>query len=118
MRSANGETMMSTLHEIENQIASLKPAEKAQLLQSVARDLGDTVPGIESIPGVCGGDACIMRTRIPVWLLEGLRRQGLSEAEMLGSFPSLHAQDLVNAWTYVRNHRDEIDRQIRENEEA
>ena len=109
---------MSTLHDLEEQLASLTPAEKAQILQSVAREIGGAFAGIESHPGVCGGDACIMRTRIPVWLLEDLRRQGLSEAEMLAAYPTLRAQDLVNAWAYVHNHRDEIERQIRENEEA
>lgn len=109
---------MSLLNDLENQLPSLTPAEKAQLLQSVARDLGDGFPGIESIPGVCGGDACIMRTRIPVWLLEELRRQGASDAEILGAYPTLRAQDLANAWAYARSHRDEVDRQRRENEEA
>jgi uncharacterized protein (DUF433 family) len=109
---------MSTLHDLEEQLASLNPAEKAQLLQSVARDLGDAFPGIESHPDVCGGSACIVRTRIPVWLLEDLRRQGLGEAAMLGAYPTLRAQDLANAWAYVRSHREEIDRQIHENEEA
>jgi uncharacterized protein (DUF433 family) len=109
---------MSLLDELENQLPSLTPAEKAQLLQSVARELGNAFPGVESHPNVCGGDACIVRTRIPVWVLEELRRQGLSEAQMLHSYPSLRAQDLANAWAYARSHREEIERQIRENEEA
>ena len=109
---------MNTLHEIEKQLENLGPAEKAQLLQWVVRDLGDASPGIESRPGVCGGDPCIVRTRIPVWALEQSRRLGISEADLLRSYPSLRAEDLTNAWAYVRSHRDEIDRQIRENEEA
>lgn len=74
--------------------------------------------GIESTPGVCGGDPCIARTRIPVWLLEQYRRLGMPEAEILSNFPSLRAVDLVNAWAFVAAHPDEIDRQIRDNEEA
>ncbi len=46
------------------------------------------------------------------------RRLGLTEAQILGAFPALRATDLVNAWSYVAGHRDEIERQIRENEEA
>ena len=57
-----------------------------------------------------------MRTRIPVWVLEQARRQGVSEADLLRSYPTLRAEDLANAWAYVRSHRDEIDRQIEENE--
>jgi uncharacterized protein (DUF433 family) len=65
-----------------------------------------------------GGEACIVRTRIPVWLLEQARRLGTSEAELLRSYPSLRAEDLANAWAYVRSHREEIELQIAENEEA
>jgi uncharacterized protein (DUF433 family) len=75
-------------------------------------------PGIERTEGVCGGDPCIRDTRIPVWGLEQFRRLGLTEAEILDSYPTLRALDLVHAWAYVEAHRDEIDRQIRENEEA
>lgn len=73
-------------------------------------------PGIESLPGVCGGELCIVRTRIPVWLLERARQLGLSEAEILTSYPTLRAGDLANAWSFVRSHREEIARQITANE--
>lgn len=109
---------MTALQEIENLLASLPRSEKAQVLQWVVRDLGDAVPGIESTPGVCGGEPCIVRTRIPVWLLEQARRLGTSEADLLRCYPTLRAEDLTNAWAYVRGHRDEIDQQIRENESA
>ena len=94
----------------------MRPAEKAELLQWLVRDLGEAFPGIESLPGVAGGDPCIVRTRIPVWLLEQARRLGTSEADILKSYPSLRAEDLANAWAYVRGHREEIERQIAENE--
>jgi uncharacterized protein (DUF433 family) len=109
---------MSSLHDLEKQLESLTRAEKAQLLQWVARDLGDAFPGIESTPGVCGGEPCIVRTRIPVWVLGQARRQGISEAELLRSYPTLRAEDLANAWAYIRAHPEEVQRQIRENEEA
>ncbi len=109
---------MSSLHDLEKQFESLTRGEKAQLLQWVARDLGDAFPGIESTPGICGGEPCIVRTRIPVWVLGQARRQGISEAELLRSYPTLRAEDLANAWAYIRAHPVEIDRQIRENEEA
>lgn len=109
---------MSTRQEIEAAASLLSPAEKAQLLESVARDLHQATPGIESSPLVCGGEPCILRTRIPVWVLEQARRLGVSESELLRAYPTLRAVDLVNAWSYVRNHAEEIDRQIRDNEEA
>ncbi len=109
---------MSRLLDIQKQIEALEPTEKGQVLQRVVQDLGQSSPGIESRPGVCGGAACIVRTRIPVWVLEQFRRLGVSEADLLGSYPTLRAEDLANAWVYVDRHRDEIDLQILENEET
>jgi len=106
------------LENVQKAISGLRPAEKAQLLQSVVRDLDEVFPGIESIPGVCGGEPCIVRTRIPVWILEQARRLGTSEAELLTCYPTLRAADLVNAWAFAQKNRDDIDRQIRDNEEA
>lgn len=74
--------------------------------------------GIESTPGICGGDPRISGTRIPVWLLEQARRLGAREADLLLDFPGLRAADLVNAWSFVASHPDEITAQIRANEEA
>jgi uncharacterized protein (DUF433 family) len=109
---------MSILQEVEKLLAAMTRGEKARLLQRLVQDLGDAFPGIATTPGVCGGEPCIVRTRIPVWVLEQARRLGTSEAELLQSYPTLRAEDLANAWAYVRSHRGEIDRQIQENETA
>jgi uncharacterized protein (DUF433 family) len=93
-------------------------SEKAQLLQWVVRDLGEAFPGIETDPQVSGGEPCIVRTRIPVWVLEQTRRLGTRESDILRSYPNLKAEDLTNAWSYVRGHRQEIEQQIKENEAA
>ena len=85
---------------------------------SGGQDLGDAFPGIDSQPGVSGGEACIVRTRVPVWVLVQARHLGTSEADLLRSYPTLRAEDLSNAWAYYRSHREEIDQQIRENESA
>lgn len=105
-----------TLVELESQLASLTRAEKAEVLQRLALELANTWPGIERTPGVAGGDACIVRTRIPVWALEQYRRLGWSEARLLDNYPTLRAADLVHAWAYVDAHRDEIEQAIRDNE--
>ena len=109
---------MRKIDEAEELLATMTRGEKAQLLQRVARDLGEAFPGIDAAPGVCGGVPCLVRTRIPVWVLEGARRLGVSEADLLRSYPTLRAEDLANAWAYVRSHQDEIDQQIREDEAA
>ena len=109
---------MSTLDEAQRLLSQMTPAEKAQVLQWVARDLGDAFPGIESTPGVCGGEPCLVRTRIPVWVLARARELGTSEAELLAAYPTLRAEDLTNAWAYWRVHKEEIEDQVRQNEEA
>ena len=107
---------MGTLTEFEKMLPALSRGERAQILKWVVRDLGDDFPGIDVRPDVCGGEPCIVRTRIPVWLLEQARRLGASEQTLLAAYPHLRAEDLVNAWAYARSHSAEIEGQIRENE--
>ncbi len=64
----------------------------------------------------CGGDACVRDLRVPVWTLVNYRRLGLSDAEILRSYPDLTAADLDAAWEYAASHPDEIDTAIVENE--
>jgi uncharacterized protein (DUF433 family) len=109
---------MNTLQDVERILSQLSRAEKAQVLQWIVRDLADAFPGIESTPDVLGGEARIVRTRIPVWLLVQARRLGATEAELLRSYPTLRAEDLTNAWAYARAHYDEIEQHILENEAA
>ena len=107
---------MSLLQRAENLISEMSSGEKAQLLMRVAMDISNTSPGIESRPNVCGGEPCILRTRIPVWLLVRAREFGTSEAELLQAYPTLVAEDLANAWNYYRANPIEIQQQIEANE--
>lgn len=107
---------MTPLADAEALLPEMTPGEKAALLQSVARDLGHSFPGVDRDPAVCGGEACISRTRIPVWTLVRARQCGLSEADILGSYPTLRAEDLAHAWWYHHSNRAEIERAIAENE--
>jgi uncharacterized protein (DUF433 family) len=107
-----------TIQELEPQIKGLSQAEKAELVRQLLREIIDTSPGIEKTPGVAGGEPCIVRTRIPVWVLENYRRLGWSEATILENYPSLRAIDLVNAWSFVDSHPEEIEKAIIKNQEA
>jgi ADP-ribosylglycohydrolase/uncharacterized protein (DUF433 family) len=111
------ERKLEGYHQAEGRssMTKLQAAERL-LFQWVVRDLGDSHPGIEANPEVCGGDPCIVRTRIPVWLLVQAKRLGSSEAEILRAHPTLRAEDLANAWSYYRRHWEEIERRIQENE--
>ncbi len=73
---------------------------------------------ITHTPGVCGGRACIHGTRITVWGLAAYKRQGASDAEILRAVQGLTPTDLQAALEYAAAHPDEIDRDIRENEEG
>jgi len=81
--------------------------------------LAHACAGVEKRPGVCGEDACVVRTRIPAWTLERYRRLGWTEAQILDNFPALRAAaDLVNVWAYIDARVEEIEAAIRENDEA
>jgi len=104
--------------DLESELAALSKAEKAEVMQTLAQQIGNAWPAIETGSAVAGGAACIVRTRIPVWVLENYRRLGWTEAKILTNYPTLRAADLVQAWAYVDAHREEIDQAIRENEAA
>lgn len=109
--------MSEPILEVQKLLPSLSRGEKAQVLKWVVQELDDDFPGIDATPSVCGGAPCIVRTRIPVWLLEKYRRMGINERDLLDSYPTLRAEDLANAWAYARVHATEIDSQIQANEQ-
>jgi len=109
---------MTTLQQAEQLLFEMSPTEKLQLLQLIARDLGGVTVGIESTPGICGGEPRIVGTRIPVWVLVQFKKLGTTEAEILRAYPTLRAEDLTNAWAYYRTHKSAIEEQILENERA
>ncbi len=105
------------LQELETQLLALTPSEKAESLRLLTESLNKSWPRITKTPNLCGGDACIAKTRLPVWLFVSLRRQGSSDAEHLQFYPHLSAANLVNVWTYADAHQEEIEEAIRKNEE-
>lgn len=64
---------------------------------------------IQKTPGVCGGQARIRNTRIPVWTLVSFHHQGASDEELLRNYPGLNQQDLEAAWSYYMQQKEEID---------
>lgn len=72
---------------------------------------------IQKTPDVCGGEACIRLTRIPVWSLVRARRLGASDEELLRYFVvPLTPADVQAAWAYYEQHHDEIEEDQRQNE--
>lgn len=107
---------MTALQKVAAMLPMMSPGEKAQLLQLVVSDLTNVYPGIEKTPDVCGGDACIAGTRIPVWSLVNSKKLGLTDGQLLDAYPTLSRQDLKNAWAYYEANEAEIDELISENE--
>lgn len=85
-----------------------KPAAAAPLAQP-------NPPIIVKTPGVCGGNARVAGTRIPVWGLENSRQLGLSASEIIERYPMVTAEALSAAWKYAAKHPREIERQIADN---
>ena len=108
---------MSTItHRLLTEIESAPEEIQAEVLDFVLCVKGRHAgAGIQRTPGVCGGDACVGKTRIAVWMLEDARRQGASDAELLQDYPGLSPADLASAWSYVRKHQEEIDCAIQAN---
>ena len=63
---------------------------------------------ITKTPGVCGGRACIVGTRIPLWILQAYRARGLCDSEVLETFPCLTREQLSAAKLYVIGNFHEI----------
>ncbi len=108
---------MNALEKATAILPELSQSEIAQLLQRAARKITADFPGIEKTPGVCGGSACIIRTRIPVWSIIEYMKMGVDKEKLLKNFPTLRAQDLANAWAYYDANKEEIDNEIKENNE-
>jgi uncharacterized protein (DUF433 family) len=93
-------------------IESLSPEESTLLLSKLQSR------AIQKTPGVCGGDARIRNTRIPVWTLVSFRQQGADSSELLRNYPSLTQADLDAAWAYYDAHHEEIDQAIADLDDA
>lgn len=108
---------MTALEKATAILPNMSQSEIAQLVQMAASRISEDFPGIEKTSGVCGGSACIIRTRIPVWSIIEYIQLGVAKEKLLQNFPTLRAQDLANAWAYYDANKDEIDLEIKENNE-
>lgn len=62
-----------------------KPSQSVSDIQNNVA--ADPAPIIRKTPGVVGGDARVRNTRIPVWTLVELKKQGRTEQQLLGDSP-------------------------------
>lgn len=106
---------MTALERATAILPQMSPREIAQLVQRATSKIAADFPGIEKTPGVCGGSACIIRTRIPVWSVIEYIQMGVGQDKLLQNFPTLRTQDLANAWAYYDPSKAKIDQEIMEN---
>ena len=72
---------------------------------------------IEVTPGVCGGRARVAGHRIRVQDIVLWTEQGRSPDQIVGDFPQISLADVYAALAYYHDHREEIDRQMREDDQ-
>ena len=106
------------LRDIESQLLSLSLAEKAEAIQLLLNSLSQRWAGIEKTPGICGGEARIANTRIPIWVLVQAHDLGSSDTEILQDYPTITTADLATAWAYALANPEEIRAAIQSNDAA
>lgn len=106
---------MNALEKATAFLPKMTPSEIAQLVQRASQKIAIDFPGIEKNIAVCGGSACIIRTRIPVWSIVEYMLMDVNHEQLLQNFPTLRAQVLSNAWAYYESNKIEIDTEIEEN---
>jgi uncharacterized protein (DUF433 family) len=105
------------LEQTKALLANMTSQEKREVLSMLWDDLNEGISGVIKTPGVCGGTARIVRSRIPVWLLVSYRNMGLDEDRLLSFYPTLTRNDLEQAWKYYQTYKEEIDQEIAQQEE-
>ena len=80
--------------------------------------MGILVTHIESHPDVCGGRPCVAGTRIRVQDIYSWHEcEGIAPDEIVSRFPQLTLADVYAALSYYWDHRDEMQRRIKEDKE-
>jgi uncharacterized protein (DUF433 family) len=76
-------------------------------------------PYVVRTPGTCGGRARIDGTRIAVWLVaSSVLRNGMSPEEFVEQYPHLTLAQIHAALSYYYDHRTEVERDLRSQDEA
>ena len=80
--------------------------------QVISNLLAQPTTYIEARPGVQGGAPCIRGTRIPVWVLAAMHKQGDTADDILEAYPNLSAAQVHAALAYYYEQRVAIDATI------
>ena len=99
-------TLLPQTYERVRQWAQIRRQSAAEFIEAITVQ---PTHYIECRPNIQGGDACIARTRIPVWVLAAMHKQGDIVDDLLEAYPNLTAAQVHAALSYYYEHRAEID---------
>src|SRR5436190_22950920 len=106
-----------TIEQIKLELQQLDPHARQDIAHWLLRqNAALSEPGIVVTEDVCGGEARIAGTRIPVWVIAALNAQGLEPLAILKAYPTLGADQVEKALSYAVSHREEIEKAIADNE--
>ena len=108
---------MTKLEQTRALAADLSQEEQVHLFRWLRDQLNDQLEEIVHTPGVVGGRARLRGTRIPVWLIIDFLQQDMTKEQILTYYPQLSSHQIEAAWAYFEINREEIDRDIAEQEE-
>lgn len=90
----------------------------ASIQRSAAQLRAPATEHITKTPGVCGGKACVAGTRVRVMdVVIWHERLGWSADEIVSQIPGVTLSDVHAALAYYFDHREEIEEDIRRNDE-
>lgn len=92
-------------------MAKLKTTEEKTIAQPTEH------PHIEIQEGFCGEHTKIVGTRLPVWVIAGYHKMGLSDDEIMILYPHISAAQYYDALSYYYDHKDAIDDFLAQNSE-
>lgn len=101
---------------------SLSFEQRKELIQTISSQLpklnSPLTAHVAKIPGVCGGKACVAGTRVRVMdVVIWHERLGWSADQIVSEIPNLTLSDVYAALAYYFDHREEIEEDIRLNDE-
>ena len=99
-------TLPSHTYEHVERLARARRQSIEEIIEEIA---SQPTPYIEQRPDVQGGDPCIAGTRMPVWVLAAIHKQGDTVEDVLEAYPNLSAAQVHAALSYYYEHRAEMD---------
>ena len=104
---------------LADQIAHTDPQKIVEVIQTGLSEQATEHPYITRVPGILSGRPIIRGSRIPVWqVAEAIIHRGETVENYVADHPHLTPAKIHDAMSYYFDHRDEIEKEIAENQTA